>query len=84
MFRQAPDCISAEVEGALVILTPQMTFVQLDEIGSGIWTAIKHHHELDALGDALLERFDIDRVTLDRDLVSYLPKLQSAGLITIE
>ncbi len=78
------DPIAAPVDEELVILSVDRgTYYGLDDIGSEIWQRLETPVRVDALCDALTEKYEGDRATIERDVLQLLENLAADGLISV-
>lgn len=78
----APDVVSQEVEGELVLLdVTGERYWSLDVVGARCWQLLVEHGERDAVLAALLAEFDVEEATLRADVDALIEQLGSAGLI---
>lgn len=80
----AKDQISSDLAGEAVILNLQSgTYYGLNTVGSRVWQLLQTPQTLDRLRTAILEEYQVDEQTCDRDLVALLQELETAGLIEV-
>ena len=80
----APDVLTQEVEGELVLLDlAGERYWALDDIGARCWQLLVLHGEREAVLTALLAEFEIDEATLRSDVDALIEQLGSAGLIVV-
>lgn len=73
-----------DVAGEAVLLNLNNEhYYGLDEVGARFLTVLVSSASIQAAIDALLAEYDIDRVTLERDMLDLLGKLAEQGLIEI-
>ena len=77
LFRQLGD------EAVLLDLDTQRYF-GLDEVGSRLWELLAEDARLSAAREVILQEFDTDAETLDRDLEAFLGQLLDRGLARYE
>ena len=53
----------------------------INEVAARIWELLPGAESAAALTDALVEEYDADRDTLDRDVAEFLDKLRSLGIL---
>jgi hypothetical protein len=83
--RISEDAVFRELEGEAVVLNlAQGTYFGLDEVGTRIWQLIERFGRLDAVRDALLQEFDVDPSTAERDLLDLVSRLAAHGLVDVE
>jgi predicted transcriptional regulator len=72
---------SRELDGQMVLLNlMDEQYFGLDEIGTDIVSRLVSKPSASAL-DELIERYNIDRVTLKRDITELVAELVTAGLL---
>ena len=80
----SPEVLFQEVSGETVLLDlSSENYFGLDKIGTRIWELLNGGASVGEVVDALLEEYDTDRKTLERDLAELLEKLAEAGLISL-
>jgi len=55
----------------------------LDDIGSRIWELIEKPVKVSNLIDTLLERFDVDRGTCEKDVLKFLNDLNGDNILVV-
>jgi ornithine carbamoyltransferase len=76
--------VSAELEGETVILDlAGGVYYGLDPIGTEVWSMLETERSLAELRDRLLERYQVDASTVERDLVELLSDLAARGLVEL-
>jgi hypothetical protein len=55
----------------------------LDEVGAAIWRALEAEKTLNAIADALVERYDVQRDTALQDVVSVVTEMIEAALVEV-
>jgi len=75
-----------EVDGEMVLLDMNSeNYFGMDEVGSTIWQAIEEHNgDLRKVLEILLEQYDVDAKTLQKDLLHFVENLQTHGLVKVE
>jgi hypothetical protein len=76
--------IAANVDGEIVILSAKAeAYFGLGETGSEIWQMVASPRLVSDICEKLVEQYDIDRQTCERDTVAFLTKLLKDRLIRI-
>jgi hypothetical protein len=84
VVKSTKDLISAPVDDEVVILSVESgSYFGLDEIGSEIWRQLETPTRVDALCEALTARYDADRATIERDVLTLLESLVAEGLVSV-
>lgn len=78
------DVLFQEVGGETVLLDlGSEQYFGLDAVGTRIWQLIGEGAAPPAVVDVLLDEYEVDRATLERDVAELLGRLREAGLIRI-
>lgn len=80
----APESLSAEVDGATVILAPDMKYIRLDGTGGAIWELVEGGRDFDGILDELCERYDVERETAAADVLAFLEDLAGKGVLRLQ
>ena len=77
--------LSCDLEGEAVMLQlDRGAYYGLDEVGAHAWRLIQGKPlTVTALRGALLDEYDVDAATLERDLLDLLGRMEEAGLIEV-
>ena len=76
------EVLSREVNGETVILDLNSEcYFGLDEVGTRIWQLSKIHKNVQAVYALILEEFEVDEVTLAKDMKVLIDELLDKGLI---
>ena len=80
----ADRVVSRVVGGSTVLLNARTgaTFA-LDDVGTRAWKALTSQPSLRAAYETLLTEYDVDEITLRRDLEDLVRRLVTSGLATI-
>jgi Coenzyme PQQ synthesis protein D (PqqD) len=85
VVRWDPNQIAATVDREIVILSVERgSYYGLDDIGSEIWEKLANPTSIGAICDVLAEKYQGDRATIERDVLSLLEQMAAEGLISIE
>ena len=78
------DQVSADLAGEAVILNLKSgVYYGLNEVGGRVWQLLQEPRTVAAIRDTLLEEYEVDRDSCDRDLVAVLQELATAELIEV-
>jgi hypothetical protein len=76
--------IAATVDREVVILSVERgSYYGLDDIGSDIWEKLANPTRVDAICEALAEKYEGDRPTIERDVLALLEQMAAEGLISV-
>ena len=85
VVRWDPNQIAATVDREIVILSVERgSYYGLDDIGSEIWEKLANPTSIAAICDALAEKYQGDRATIERDVLALLEQMATEGLISVE
>ena len=80
-----PDQVSADLGREAVVLgLDKGVYYGLDELGSRIWELIAEPRTVAELRDAILAEYEVETDVCERDLVEFLGRLASEGLIEVK
>lgn len=81
-WSMAKTQISTSLADETVILdTASGRYFSLDSVGSCLWEALREPRSPEALLGLVLERYEVDTDTAQRDIARLLGTLQEAGLV---
>lgn len=82
-FSVSPLAVSAPVSGSVVLMTPDMRFLELDHTGGEIWELIAAGATVDEVVVELCERYKIDVDTATADTEAFIGYLAEAGVVSV-
>jgi hypothetical protein len=78
------EVLAQELDGETVLLDlASESYFGLDEIGTRVWQLLNDGQGQSAMVDTLLDEYEVERETLERDISELLDRLSGAGLIEI-
>lgn len=81
----ARDQISSDLAGEAVILHLNSgKYYGLDPVGARIWSLIKEPKMLSDVRDALLDEYEVEANSCERDLMELVAKLAAEGLVEVK
>lgn len=85
IIRQAGNAISREINGEVVLLTPEDSKVHvLDEVGSRIWSLISGEADVGAIASAIASEYEVTAETAQEDIIEFAGKLMELGVIKVD
>jgi len=82
---QIEEIVASDIDGETVMMSIQNgEYYGLDDIGSRIWELIEKPVKVSDLIDTLLEKFDVDRETCERDVLKFLNELNEDKILEVE
>lgn len=77
-----PGLFSADMNGSAVMMdTDNGKYYNLGEVGSVIWSMLEEPMTVDEILAGLMEAFEIDRETCEKDTLPFLQSLVEKGLL---
>jgi Coenzyme PQQ synthesis protein D (PqqD) len=78
------DQVSADLEGdAVVLALGRGEYYGLGGVGSRIWQLVREERRVSDIRDIILQEYEVDEPTCQRDLIRFLEQLESEGLIVV-
>lgn len=82
-FRIPDDVIFRELDGEAVVLNLDTgIYFGLDAVGTRIWRLIEDRKPLKAVLETLIDEYDAPPDRLQRDLLAFVERLNSKGLLS--
>jgi len=83
-IRFKPDVLIQQVAGELVLLDLESeVYFGLDEVGARMMTLLNEKNSAAEVLDQLVGEYDVDRATLERDLLALVEECSANGLLEI-
>lgn len=82
VIRRQPGVVEAQFDEVRVVLNEDLSYLGLDEVGQRVWDLLEEPRTLDALVAVLLEEYDVDRPTCERDVASFVTALEGHKLVS--
>ncbi len=84
IISQIEEIVASGIDGETVMMSVENgKYYGLDDIGSRIWELIERPVKVSDLIDTLLERFDVDRETCERDVLKFLNGLNEDKILAV-
>lgn len=85
MVRRRGGLIEAEIDGELIGLEAERgTCFGFNATATRIWALLETPRRLSALRDALVEEYEVEPRTCERELRALLAELEADGLVALE
>ena len=79
------DVLFREVDGEAVLLNIENgKYFGLDETGTRMWRLLSEHRTIGEACRRMLAEYDVEKKILEHDLLEFVEKLSSSGLLKIE
>jgi hypothetical protein len=73
-----------EVDSEMVIFNANSEqYFGLDEVGTTIWNYIEQSKDLKVVLNNMVEKYDAEKSTLERDLSIFVKELEKSGLVEV-
>lgn len=80
----ARDQVSADLRGEAVVLSlGKNEYYGLDEVGAKIWELLREPRRVSDIRDVVMQEYEVDSDTCERDLIEFLERLQLEGLLEV-
>lgn len=84
IVRRSPDHVATDMAGETVVLDMKSgMYYGMEEVGALIWNFLTEPRTLLEIREAVLEAYEIDPESCDRDIVTFLGAMETAGLVEI-
>jgi hypothetical protein len=78
----APEHLSAHLgQEAVVLGVERGVYFGMDEVASYVWDRVQDPVLVGVIRDSIVETFDVDAPTCERDLVAFLTDLSVQGMV---
>lgn len=83
-LRRVPDVLATEVGGEMVMMDIEKgVYFGLDPIGTDIWNRLSESMTVAALAVALVQVYDADIASIERDVLVLLKRMVEQGLVEV-
>ena len=83
-FCRVADVLTTEVGGEMVIMDVEKgVYFGLDPIGTDIWNRLEKSMTVAALAAALMQVYDADIASIERDVLALLTRMVEQGLVEV-
>lgn len=84
IVRRSPDHVATDMAGETVVLDMKSgMYYGMQEVGALIWNFLVEARTFLEIREAVLEEYQIDADSCDRDIVTFLGAMETAGLVEI-
>ncbi len=84
IIKRSNDVIASEMEDELVMMSMENNaYYGLNSVGRKIWELLESEQTFKTLCDQLMDKYDVDIDTCQRDVVVLISKLEESGLVTV-
>ena len=85
IVRQIDDIVARDIDDEKVMMSvAKGEYFSLDPVGSRVWELIEKPVKVSDLIDVLLVRYEADRETCERDVLTFLEELRDDGILWVE
>jgi hypothetical protein len=82
--KKSKDQVSCSLNDEVAILNLERAlYFGLDEVGAFVWQALSEPQQVSELCKAVFDRFEVDEVQCNADMLELLTELDEAGLIEL-
>ena len=84
VIKQIEEIVASDIDGETVMMSVENgKYYGLDDTWSRIWELIERPVRVSDLIDRLLERFDVDRETCEKDVLKFLSELNDDMIVAV-
>ena len=84
LIRRSANQIACDMGGEVVILDLKSgNYYGLDAVGARVWTLIEEPASLADIRRTIMDEYDVDAQTCDRDILAFVEQLRTAGIVEI-
>ena len=84
VYMRNGDQVTAKVDDEVVMMSMQQgEYYGLDSIGSRIWELFAKPNSVENIIETLMQEYDVDRKTCEKDVQEFIQKLVDKGLLKI-
>jgi hypothetical protein len=81
----SPEVLAQQIEDQTIMVDLQdERYFGLDDVGTNIWRLLAEQGDVAAVLERMLQIYQVDEITLRRDLADFIGRLAGAGLVTVE
>lgn len=81
---QVEDIIASDIDGETVMMSVENgKYYGLDSIGSVVWKMVAEPVKVADLIDTLVEKYEVDRITCENDVLVFLNSLNDDGILQV-
>ena len=82
VYMRNGDQVTAKVDDEVVMMSMQQgEYYGLDSIGSRIWELFNKPNSVENIIGTLMQEYDVDRNTCEKDVLEFIQKLVDKGLL---
>jgi hypothetical protein len=70
-------------EESVILGLQNSVYYGVNPVGASIWKLLQRQRSVAELRDAVLEEYDVEKESCERDLLDLLEKMQAEGLIEV-
>jgi Coenzyme PQQ synthesis protein D (PqqD) len=84
LMRRATDQIACDMGGEVVILDLKSgNYYGLDAVGARVWTLIEEPRSLADIRRTIMDEYEVDADTCERDIIAFIDQMQAVGIVEI-
>ncbi|MBF0498456.1 MAG: lasso peptide biosynthesis PqqD family chaperone [Deltaproteobacteria bacterium] len=84
IISRSQDVVSGNIDGEIVMMHIKAgMYYGLDDVASRIWELTEEPLRVDTLIDRLLDEYNVDRTTCERDVLDFLEDLHQGNILEI-
>ena len=85
VVKKSVDQISCDMAGEAVVLNMKSgVYYGMDQVGALVWSLVDEPRTVEYIRETILQQFEVEPESCERDLIAFLYEMESAELIDIE
>lgn len=84
VIKRSADQIACDMGGEVVILDLKSgNYYGLDAVGARVWTLIEAPTSLADIRRIIMDEYEVDAETCDRDILAFINQMQAVGIVEV-
>lgn len=84
VVRRSNNHVATDMAGETVVLDMKSgMYYGMDQVGASIWNLLAEPRSLREIREAVMEEYEVDADSCDRDVAAFLTSMETAGLVEI-
>ncbi|MBF0545518.1 MAG: lasso peptide biosynthesis PqqD family chaperone [Candidatus Riflebacteria bacterium] len=80
-----PKTVENNIDGSTIMMSvDEGKYFGLDTIGSYVWSLIQEPIRVSSLIEGLLQKYEVDRETCEKDVLVFLEELNKDGILKVD
>ena len=85
LLQRQPDMVFSHIDDEVVMMSVETgEYYGLNVVASRIWELLKNPYTFNQLTDLLMQEFEIDEITCQKDVMTFLAQLIDRNLLIVK